>query len=113
MIQLALTKEGSESLDVLCLGAHSDDIEIGCGGTLLQLQRGSRKIRLHWVVFSGIGVRGEEARKSAELFTAGCESKVVIKEFRDGFLPYDGIAVKEFVEQIKKQVNPDLIFTHW
>lgn len=65
------------------------------------------------MVFSASGVRGQEATKGAELFTAGCDREVVLKEYRDGFLPYSGGEVKDFFEELKTRVNPDLIFTHW
>jgi LmbE family N-acetylglucosaminyl deacetylase len=113
MMELSLAKKDAGPLHVLCLGAHSDDIEIGCGGTLLQLARGETKLNVYWVVFSAAGRRGEEARKAAELFTASCEKEIVLKEYRDGFLPYSGGQVKEFFEELKGRVNPDLIFTHW
>jgi LmbE family N-acetylglucosaminyl deacetylase len=70
-------------------------------------------MRFHWVVFSAAGTRGQEAAKGAELFTAGCEKEVVFKDFRDGFLPYQGGEVKDFFEQMKDRVAADLIFTHW
>jgi len=113
MMKLNLGKRGSEPLTLLCLGAHSDDIELGCGGTLLQLKKTAGDLKFHWVVFSATGARSSEARKAAELFTAGCEKQVAIEEFRDGFLPYSGSAVKDFFEDLKKRVEPDLIFTHW
>jgi LmbE family N-acetylglucosaminyl deacetylase len=113
MIKLSLRKKGAELLSILCLGAHSDDIEIGCGGTLLQLRQANNKLRFHWVVFSAAGKRGDEARKAAELFTPGCDKKVCVKEYPDGFLPYSGSQIKDFFEELKSRVNPDLIFTHW
>lgn len=102
-----------EELTVLCLGAHSDDIEIGCGGTILKLKSQFRRLRVQWVVLSAAGTRRDEADKAAELFTSGCEKKLLLKEFRDGFLPFSGGAVKEFFEELKGQSHPDLIFTHW
>lgn len=113
MMKLNLGKKGPEPLTILCLGAHSDDIEIGCGGTLLQLRQDDTKLTFHWVVFSAAGKRGEEARKAAELFTTGCDKEVFVKEYRDGFLPYSGVQVKDFFEELKGRVNPDVIFTHW
>ena len=110
-LNLKIGKEGG--LTVLCLGAHSDDIEIGCGGTLLQLKHAIPGIRLHWMVFSATGVRAEEAKKGADLFVAGCEKTVILKPNKDGFLPYRGAEVKDTFEEIKLQLNPDLIFTHW
>jgi len=113
MLPLNLNTDPKKGLTVLCLGAHCDDIELGCGGSLLSLKAALPQSKFHWVVFSAPGPRAEEARKGAELFTAGCEKAVVLKDFRDGFLPYSGGAVKNFFEEMKGQVAPDLIFTHW
>jgi LmbE family N-acetylglucosaminyl deacetylase len=113
MMKLSLRKNDKEPLTVLCVGAHSDDIEIGCGATLLQLCQGDVKPRFCWIVLSAKGLRKAEAQKAAELFTAGCESEIILKEFRDGYLPYEGEQVKDFFEEIKSRINPDLIFTHW
>lgn len=112
-MNLSLTKKHSGPLSILCLGAHSDDIEIGCGGTLLQLKKTFGDVRFDWVVFCASGARGAEAANAAGLFTSGSEKNVVLKEFRDGFLPYTGAAVKDFFEELKTKVQPDLIFTHW
>jgi LmbE family N-acetylglucosaminyl deacetylase len=113
MLHLSLKEDASGGLTILCLGAHCDDIEIGCGGTLLHLKAAFPRVRFHWVVFSALGPRGEEASKAVELFTAGCEKQVVLKDYRDGFLPYSGSRVKDSFEDLKGQVNPDIIFTHW
>lgn len=113
MIELVLRKRNTEPLTILCLGAHSDDIEIGCGGALLQFKEFYPDLRFHWVVFCASGTRGREATKGADLFTAGRHKSLVLKEFRDGFLPYAGAVVKDFFEVLKHQVAPDLIFTHW
>ena len=113
MLPLHLEKAAAEGMSLLCLGAHCDDIEIGCGGTLLHLKAAFPRLKFHWVVFSASGLRGREAAKAADLFTAGCEKEILLKEFRDGFLPYRGGEVKELFEEVKSQVKPDLIFTHW
>jgi LmbE family N-acetylglucosaminyl deacetylase len=113
MLKLNLPRKETDPFVILCLGAHSDDIEIGCGGTLLQFKKILPRLRFHWVVFSASGARGKEAAKGAELFTAGCEQEVVFKDHRDGFLPYRGGEVKDVFEELKGRVNPDLIFTHW
>ena len=98
---------------VLCIGAHCDDIEIGCGGTLLRLAERYPKLRVHWVVLSSSPVRAAEARESAGRFLRNVERKeVVIKEFRNSFFPFVGAEIKEFYEEIKKQVEPDLVLTH-
>lgn len=113
MLKLNLLPRDKDSLMILCLGAHSDDIEIGCGGTLLQLKQTIPQLRLYWVVFSASGSRRREAAKGAEIFAPGCDKNLVLKNFRDGFLPYSGAGVKDCFEEMKNQVNPDLVFTHW
>jgi LmbE family N-acetylglucosaminyl deacetylase len=113
MLSLNLPQD-SAPLQLLCLGAHSDDIEIGCGGTILQLLSARRNLRVMWVIFSSPGEREREARAGASLFLQGAkEQKVVVKDFRDGFFPYQGADIKEFFEELKKDVDPDLIFTHY
>jgi LmbE family N-acetylglucosaminyl deacetylase len=98
---------------ILCLGAHCDDIEIGCGGTILRLIQENPKLEFHWVVFSSNPVRKREARKAAAAFLKNAgRSKVVIKNFRDSYFPYEGKAIKQFVASIQKTFQPDLIFTH-
>ena len=98
---------------ILCIGAHSDDIEIGCGGTLLRLQQQNPNLEFYWVVFCSNPARAKEAQKSAAWFTRSASKKnIIIKSFRDGFLPYVGGEVKDCFEEIKKEFVPDLIFTH-
>jgi LmbE family N-acetylglucosaminyl deacetylase len=99
---------------VLCLGAHSDDIEIGCGGTILRMIEQSKKLEFYWLVLSSNLKRAKEAERSANGFLRGARRKtVVVKSFRDGFLPYIGAPVKEIFEEIKKNFFPDVIFTHF
>ena len=112
MIGLSLGRDRQEPLSILCLGAHSDDIEIGCGATILQLSRRKTKPRFCWVVLSARGVRQIEAQRAADQFTSGCESDVILKDFQDGYLPYDGGKVKDFFEELKLRIRPDVIFTH-
>ena len=112
MIDLKLARRG-DTLKVLCLGAHSDDIEIGCGGTVLKLIEKHKKIAFNWVVLSSAGKRRQEAERSAAAFLEGADGrKVAVKTFRDGFFPYTGAEIKECFEELKRAVNPDLIFTH-
>src|SRR5208283_4994031 len=113
LIGLQLSKRNGDAIQLLCLGAHSDDIEIGCGGTLLHLKQVFPGLKFHWVVFSAGGARGQEAAKAAEMFTAGCEKEIALKEYRDGFLPYSGSQIKDFFEELKSRVEPDVIFTQW
>jgi LmbE family N-acetylglucosaminyl deacetylase len=99
---------------VLCLGAHSDDIEIGCGGTILRLIQEYSEVSINWVVFGAHAERSKEALESANEFLATVKNKnIVVKGFRDGYLPYNGGEVKDFFEQLKGEVSPDLIFTHY
>src|SRR5215510_12623061 len=98
---------------VLCLGAHSDDIEIGCGGTVLRMIERSKTIEFYWLVLSSNPKRRKEAESSANAFLRRAHKKiVVVKSFRDGFLPYLGPPVKECFEELKKVFTPDVIFTH-
>ena len=98
---------------VLCLGAHSDDIEIGCGGTVLRMIEQSKSIEFYWLVLSSNPTRAKEAERSANDFLGGARHKtVVVKSFRDGFFPYLGPPVKECFEELKKAFTPDVIFTH-
>src|SRR5262249_40438759 len=96
---------------VLCLGCHSDDIEIGCGGTLLRLAQEYPRAEFHWVVFSATGKREAEARRGAELFGGSRVKGPHLKSFRDGFMPFVGAEVKDTFEGLKS-VSPDLVFTH-
>jgi LmbE family N-acetylglucosaminyl deacetylase len=98
---------------ILLLGAHADDIEIGCGGTVLELVRGLPGVQLVWVVFSGSDVRQAEAAASAHDFARGAASlDLHLHRFRDGFFPYEGGPVKEAFEDLKAEVAPDVVFTH-
>jgi LmbE family N-acetylglucosaminyl deacetylase len=100
-------------LRLLCLGAHSDDIEIGCGGTLLRLLGRASEVHVRWVVLSGTGERGAEAVESAERLLEGAASlEVRTLGFRDGFFPDEWADVKEAVEDLKGS-DPDLVFTHF
>lgn len=99
---------------VLCLGAHSDDIEIGCGGTLLKWASINPDLKVFWVVFSGNEKRRQETRKSAREFLRGVKDPVIQTEsFRDSFFPMHWAEVKETFEAIKRKCDPDLVFTHY
>ena len=105
-------RDGAKPLRVLALGAHSDDIEIGCAGTILRLIADGAVESVCWVVLSGKGARAEEARVSAEALLAGAPDRQILQPgFRDGFFPYDGAEIKGFFEDLKS-FDPDLILTH-
>jgi LmbE family N-acetylglucosaminyl deacetylase len=99
---------------ILCLGAHADDIEIGCGGTVLKmLAARPNEIEVHWVVLSGDQRRGEEARNAAARILKDAAARHVdVKGFRDTFFPYVGGEIKEYFHQLSGEVSPDVIFTH-
>lgn len=114
MLKTLLATKPQSELTLLCLGAHSDDIEIGCGGTVLRLLKEFPNARVVWVVFGAPGARAEEALRSAELFLEdAAHRQVIIKEFRDGFFPYIGGEIKDFFEELKAEISPDLILTHY
>lgn len=114
MLSLEPAGTGDKPLQVLCLGAHSDDLEIGCGGTVLDLIARRPDTHIHWVVLGASGERRQEATTAAERILAGAHSKkVILQEFRDGYFPYEGADIKDFFEELKGMVTPDLIFTHY
>ena len=98
---------------LLAVGAHADDIEIGCGATILRLAAEHPGLSVDWLVLSGHGDRAGEAADSAAAFLAGAgATRVWVEGFRDGFFPYLGGAVKERFEQLKAEAAPDLVLTH-
>lgn len=112
MLKFKLSKDKDKKLKILCLGAHSDDIEIGCGGTMLKFLSEYRKVEVYWIVFSADANRSSEAHKSAEVFLADAvDKKIVVKTFRESFFPYIGTEIKEYFEKLKLKASPDIIFT--
>jgi LmbE family N-acetylglucosaminyl deacetylase len=102
-----------DRLSVLCLGAHSDDIEIGAGATLLSMIERGVRLEIHWCVLSGIGERGKEARASAADFLQDVTSpNVEVMTFKDGFFPQGGEEIKLWFEDLKGRVEPDIVLTH-
>lgn len=99
---------------ILCLGSHCDDIEIGCGGTILKLIESYKNSVFHWVVFSSNQTRIDESCESANMFLKDANSKnIVFRDFRDGFFPTSRIEIKEYFEELKCNFSPDLILTHY
>jgi LmbE family N-acetylglucosaminyl deacetylase len=114
MLTLQFKNPDRSALKVLCLGAHSDDIEIGCGGTLLRLIEEYERLEVYWMVLSAPGQRRLEARASAEYILGKLKKKTIIaKNFKDGFFPFEGAAIKKEFEALKKKISPDLILTHY
>jgi LmbE family N-acetylglucosaminyl deacetylase len=114
MLSLRLDQADRPIERVLCLGAHCDDLEIGCSGTVMKLAALGRPIDVTWVVFSGTEVRAAEARAAASEVLRGVKHhEIVVKRFRDGFFPSLIGEIKEEFEALKRAVSPDLVFTHW
>ena len=112
MIAASLGASGA-SLRVLCLGAHCDDLEIGCGGTILRLLAERPGSTIRWEIFAGDAKRVPEARSSAGDFLAAArQAQVEINSFRESYFPFVGAQIKDRFEQIKAELKPDLIFTH-
>ena len=112
MRTLGLARAG-EPLRVLCLGAHCDDIEIGCGGTLLELIAQGVRLQVAWCVVGSTPPRALEARASAEAFLEGAaEAHVDVQSFRDGYFPTQTAQIKDWFESLKRLPPPDLILTH-
>jgi LmbE family N-acetylglucosaminyl deacetylase len=113
MLRFAFSGGRQAAYQILCLGAHSDDIEIGCGGTILSLLDWYPNASFAWIVFSGAGPRAVEAQASAEAWLpAARRSQVAIRNFRDSYFPYQGVEIKAYFEELKQTLSPDLIFTH-
>jgi LmbE family N-acetylglucosaminyl deacetylase len=113
MIDLGLNLPGGRAPVLLFLGAHCDDIEIGCGGTVVELLDAHPDAQVHWVVLSSGAVREREARSAArKLLRRAVEPRVVVKDFRGAYFPSEAVAIKEYFEELKTSVVPDVIFTH-
>jgi LmbE family N-acetylglucosaminyl deacetylase len=114
MLNPVFAEAGRRGLKILCLGAHSDDIEIGCGGTIMRMIEEHKVLEVYWVVFSASGRRRQEARASARLMLGNLRKKTVVtKSYRDGFFPFKGDAIKDHFEAISRVFSPDIIFTHY
>lgn len=106
--------ENDKPLNILCLGAHCDDIEIGAGGALLKIFDNYSVNTVKWVVFASNKIRKKEAIKSAQLFLKKIDNaNIVVKDYRDGFLPFLAAEIKDFFEEIKQEFIPDIVFTHY
>jgi len=112
MIALQLARP-DERLSVLCLGAHADDIEIGAGGTLLGWIASGIRLEVSWCVLSAPGPRAAEAEASAAAFLPGAATtRIEIAQFDDGLFPYQGDEIKAWLENLRAEVDPDVVLTH-
>lgn len=115
MLPLTLGRDRRESgaLKLLCLGAHSDDLEIGCGGTLLRWLEEYAPVEVTWVVLSAAGERAEEARRSAQALLHGAAKReIVVGDFRDAHFPLEFERLKAFLRDLSQRVQPDVVLTH-
>jgi LmbE family N-acetylglucosaminyl deacetylase len=113
LLGLDLTHGRKKRLKVLCMGAHSDDIEIGCGATLLKLAARRPRPEFRWVVWSASGERKREALRGARRFLGAASAEAVrVYAFRDGFFPAQFTAIKEAFESLAREFRPDIVFTH-
>jgi LmbE family N-acetylglucosaminyl deacetylase len=113
VLRLTLPPPPARPLDVLAVGAHADDIEIGCGGTLLRLIAEGRVASVRWVVLSADGRRAAEARSGATAFLQGVAAREIsVHGFRDGYFPFVGAGIKDVFESLKAAGDPDLVLTH-
>jgi LmbE family N-acetylglucosaminyl deacetylase len=114
LLGLVIPPDRRRRLKLLCLGAHADDIEIGCGGTVLRLAAELPDLVVRWIVFSGVGRRESEAQTSAAEFLENItEKQIEVLGFRDGYFPFQGADIKDFFEAVKRDFDPSLILTHW
>ena len=113
MRSLAFDGDGTAPLEIVCIGAHADDLEIGCGGTVRQLVERHPGSRVRWWVVTGDAARDREARDAAEhLLGDACMLEVTVCRFRDGFLPAEFGGVKAAFEEFRHGAEPDVVFTH-
>lgn len=114
MLLSSLETTNKPGITVLCLGSHADDIEIGCGGTIIRLVETFPNISIGWVVFSAGRKRRNEAEASAADHLRGVTRKTVsVRAFRESFFPSQLAAIKKEFERLKRDWDPDVIFTHY
>jgi LmbE family N-acetylglucosaminyl deacetylase len=113
VLDVALGGDPARPLDILCIGAHSDDIEIGCGGTVLRLLAERPGSHVRWVVLSSTDERDAEARASAADFLADAGSAdVEISRFRESYFPYVEADIKDHFNDLRRRADPDLVLSH-
>jgi LmbE family N-acetylglucosaminyl deacetylase len=114
MLEMLFDFKENRTYSVLCLGSHCDDIEIGCGGTILKLVEQYKNLSFYWVVLSSDERRAIEARNGTEKFLENVQDVTIdIRNFRNGYFPFVGAEIKDYFEWLKRDVNPDIIFTHY
>ena len=113
MLGLILQAEPRRALRVLCIGAHCDDIEIGCGGALLALQAARRPLTVDYALLSGTAERCREAAGAMRRFVRpSCRGELLTGDFSDGRFPAEYAGIKDWFETLKRRPRPDVIFCH-
>lgn len=114
MLRTRFQVPADKKLSLLLLGAHCDDIEIGCGGTLLKLLDEYEISEIKWIIFTSDETRKKEAFNSAKQFLESIDAAdVLIMDYKDGYLPSLWSEIKDEFEKIKESYDPDIIFTHY
>ena len=114
MLKPKFVEPKGRRLRILCLGAHADDIEIGCGGTIMRMITENEQPEVYWMVFSAPGERRRETLMSARMMLDALPNKTIVtKNFRDGFFPFKGDVIKDEFETLSRTFSPDIIFTHY
>ncbi len=112
MLNLQLDANPNRPMTALCLGAHCDDIEIGCGASLLQLAANYPQLQFHWCIFTSDPQRAAESQRAAHALLGADRVQVDILDYPASFLPARWEAVKQSMEHLRSRMEPDLIFTH-
>jgi LmbE family N-acetylglucosaminyl deacetylase len=114
MFKVKFEEKNETPYQILCLGAHSDDIEIGCGGTILKILQAFDNLVIFWVVLSSDNERKKEAFESANTLLKKANSfHVEIYQYKENYFPYIGYEIKSTIDKIKLKISPDIIFTHY
>jgi len=114
MLPIRFGSDAHAPLAILCIGAHCDDIEIGCGATILRLLAEHPGSSVHWVVLAGSPCRRDEARSAANAFLEAAGHRTVeVNTFRESYFPYVGAEIKDYFETLREATDPQLIFTHY
>ena len=113
VLEVSWGSDHDQPLSILCIGAHSDDIEIGCGGTILRLLAERPGCSVRWVVLSANDAREREARASAEAFLADAKrSEIEVCRFRESYFPWLGDQIKDYFNELRHRIEPDLVLCH-
>ena len=114
MQNFLLNRDNFQELSILCIGAHCDDIEIGCSGTLLSFLQSAPDTTINWVVCSSTAERKQETELAARRLGIGKRQiRLHFLDFRDGYLPWSGAEVKDALRRVTSPMTPNLVFTHY